>query len=239
MTDLTGKTAVIFNGENFISQGIESALTQAGAQVIYAYTKHVQNDDIPSHGRVYPIAHDDPELLTSQIEAFGAVDLAIISCDSIWRKPFLETSDQEWDSFLAYYFERPLWASQAFARTLIKQNCPGSIIFLSSIAGKMPFVGMSVAGTSLGALRALAKMAAVDLGPHGITVNVIERGWSEGSVVLAPHKAQSIIEAATPTGKIVDSREIGDLCCFLASDAARSITGQFITLDGGYTLTAD
>jgi glucose 1-dehydrogenase len=166
------------------------------------------------------------------VEMAGAFDAAVIVSTPEFAKPFLETTDAEWDYYLDQNFERALWLSQSAARVMMSQGKPGSIIFVSSIAGQMPFAGMSAFGTSLGALRAMAKMAAVDLAPHGITVNVIEKGWSG-----VPSEFRSQLEDGTPNGRLTTASDVGNLCTFLMSEAARSITGQFLTVDGGYTLT--
>jgi NAD(P)-dependent dehydrogenase (short-subunit alcohol dehydrogenase family) len=171
--------------------------------------------------------------------ALAAFDTLIILPAVFVYKPFIDTTDAEWDAAISGNFERPLWAAQAFAQTLIETGHGGSIIFVSSVAAASPLVYTSALGTSLGALRALARMAAVDLAPHNITVNVIECGWTD-SDAAAPYltpDAQAHITQGTPTGRLVSAAEIASLCAYLASPAARSITGAIMTLDGGYSLT--
>jgi NAD(P)-dependent dehydrogenase (short-subunit alcohol dehydrogenase family) len=182
---------------------------------------------------------DDSPTLRREIVALGTFDAAIILPQNLLIKPFMDTTDTEWDEAISGNFERPLWLAQAFAQTLIDQQRGGSIIFVSSVAAASPLVHTSALGTSLGALRALARMAAVDLAPHNITVNVIECGWTD-SDAAAPYltpDAQAHITQGTPTGRLVSAAEIASLCAYLASPAARSITGAIMTLDGGYSLT--
>jgi NAD(P)-dependent dehydrogenase (short-subunit alcohol dehydrogenase family) len=171
--------------------------------------------------------------------ALAAFDTLIVLPAAFVYKPFIDTSDDEWDAAINGNFERPLWLAQAFAKARINAGRGGSIIFVSSVAAVSPLVHTSALGTSLGALRALARMAAVDLAPHHITVNVIECGWTEGDAT-APYltpDAQAHITAGTPTGRLVSAVEIASLCTYLASPAARNITGAIMTLDGGYSLT--
>lgn len=224
MTSLTGKTALIIGGLHPLATGVAQSLTQAGAQVIVAQTS-------------ININLDDAAVLQAQIAALPPIDIAIISPSNFSIKPFVETTDADWDAALTGNFERSVWAAQAVARTWVAQNRPGSIIFLSWVAGQMPHVNMSALGTSLGALRALAKMAAVDLGLHDITLNVIESGWAdlEAFEPYLHDAGREQIKVGTPTLRLVQPAEVGALCCFLAS--ARSITGQCLTIDGGYALT--
>lgn len=154
-------------------------------------------------------------------------------------KRFLDTSDADWDAVLMGNFERATWAAQAYARAQIAASAGGSIVFVSSVAAAMPFVDMSAFGTSLAALRALARMAAVDLAPHNITVNVIECGWSEDvsahDIYLKSEGGRSYVKTGTPTGSLIRVDELATACAFLRT--ARSVTGSVLTLDGGYSLT--
>ena len=174
-----------------------------------------------------------------EIAAFGTFDTAIILPEVLLIKPFMETTNDEWDAAISGNFERPLWLAQAFAQALIDAGRGGSIIFVSSVAAASPLVHTSALGTSLGALRALARMAAVDLAPHNITVNGIECGWTESDAAAAylTPEVRAHIAAGTPTGRLVSAAEIASLCAYLASPAARSTTGALLTLDGGYSLT--
>lgn len=221
MMNLSGKTALMLGGIDQLADDIAESFAEAGAKVIIAHDPH-----------------DDPAALQFQLASIAPFDVAIISPCNFIIKPFMETTDADWDASITDNFEQALWTAQAVARTWVTQNRPGTIIFLSLVVGQVPHINMSALGTALGALRALAKMAAVELGTHKITVNVIESGWTENEALapyLQEHRPQ--FEADTPTGHLVQASDIGNLCCFLASDAARNITGQFLTVDGGYTLT--
>ena len=102
----------------------------------------------------------------------------------------------------------------------------------------MPFTGTVTLGTTLAMVHAIARMAAVDLGPHGITSNVIAPGWIDVDTYtgLAPD-VQAHILTGTPSGRPTTVDEVAALMWFLASDAGRSITGAILPVDGGYTLT--
>ncbi len=154
-------------------------------------------------------------------------------------KRFLDTSDADWDAIFARNFERATWAAQAYARAQIAAESGGGIVFVSSVAASMPLIDMSAYGTSLAALRALARMAAVDLAPHRITVNVIECGWSEDvaahDAYLKAEAGRSYVKAGTPTGTLIRVDEIATACAYLRS--AHNVTGSVLTLDGGYSIT--
>lgn len=232
--NLANKTALVTGPMDALLTGVGQALSAAGARLVFG-TLPGETQDPSLAAPVVTLTPDAPTALAAQLEAAGPIDIAIIAPHSHLYKPFMEVTDAEWDAAISGNFEAALWLSQALARQWIKAGRGGRIIFLSSIAARLPLTHLSAPGTTLGALRALAKMAAVDLAPHGITVNVIELGWVDTPAL--PAKARSHILDGTPTGRLIDPAEVGALCVFLASDMASSITGETHTLDGGYSLT--
>jgi NAD(P)-dependent dehydrogenase (short-subunit alcohol dehydrogenase family) len=88
-------------------------------------------------------------------------------------------------------------------------------------------------------LQVIAQMAAVDLGPYGITVNIIAMGVTDEGWIPRSLNVGSLTEVQRyiPLTRVGSIDDIGDVCCFLASDQARYITGAIIPVDGGYTLT--
>jgi NAD(P)-dependent dehydrogenase (short-subunit alcohol dehydrogenase family) len=172
----------------------------------------------------------EPDLLRAAIADLGAFDALIYAPPCEFAKPFMETSDEAWAEMLCCNFEQAVWAAQAFAHTLIAQKRAGSIVFLSSVAAQMPLLTLSALGTTQAAVHTLAKMAAVDLAPHNIRVNVIACG-------LMVEASRQHIQAGTPTAQLTSVQDIAGVCSFLVSPAARNITGAILTVDGGYTLT--
>ncbi|MCC6613763.1 MAG: SDR family oxidoreductase [Anaerolineae bacterium] len=236
MNDLAGKHVLIAGGLGRVTQGIARTMAEAGATIRAIYDRA---DAAPDWAAATPLPIDDQAALRTELRALYPFDVIVIAPPAIFYKPFLDTTDADWDRAIGGNFERAVWVAQAAALALIERQRPGSIIFLSSVAAQMPFASMSALGASLGALRALAKMAAVDLAPHDITVNVIECGWTEheANQPYLSVAGRAHVEAGTPTGRIVTAQEIGHACCYLASDLARSVTGTILTLDGGYSLT--
>ena len=100
--------------------------------------------------------------------------------------------------------------------------------------------GTTAYATSKGGLKMLTKGMAVDLGPHGITVNGIAPGYfrTELTAPLAnDEKASSWIAGHTPVGRWGELEELAPAVVFLASDAARYVNGHVLVIDGGMTAT--
>jgi NAD(P)-dependent dehydrogenase (short-subunit alcohol dehydrogenase family) len=130
---------------------------------------------------------------------------------------------------------------------MVSQNLAGRLIFISSVVSEMPFHESSLMGTSLAAVNTIAQVGALELGRHNITVNVIAPGWLEaedsghlhfaGETVADPSDEDvAYVAAGTPLGRAGRTREVANVCLFLASDAASYVSGAFIKVDGGYSI---
>lgn len=212
MIDLSGRNALIFGGTAEIAAGIAAELTAAGASVTLTNS-------------------------LEQIADLAALDIAVIVPRWYTFDAFLDTTMADWDEALRQNFEQTVFAAQAAAQKMVTQGRGGRIIFLSSVAAMMAFSETTIVGTTLAMLTPIAKMAAVDLGPYGITVNVVALGWVEIEYYAPFLEHRPRIERDIPIGRILTLQEVGGVCCFLASDLARYITGAVLPVDGGYTLT--
>lgn len=214
MTDLSGKTILVFRAPSLsgMIDGVIQTLKDAGAVV------RILNADAAS----------------TDSEAF---DAAIFCPDWFAEKPFLDTDAADWNEALAANFEQIVLAGQAAARRLIEQGNGGRIIYLSSVAALKPLANLSAMGVTLAALNALVKMAAVDLAPYGITVNIISLGWLEAGWMTATVQDAAQIARNIPAERLGSARDVGELCRFLISDQSGYLTGTVIPVDGGYTLT--
>ena len=225
MSDLSGKIVLMLGGDNVLSQGISQRLAEAGAKV--------------AQGHELGLNLDDPAVLTGQIAGLGMFHAAVISPGWMAFGAFLETSTTDWQDALLCNFEQATYAAQAAARSLIAQGNGGRIIFVSSVGALNPLSRASVVGTTLSALHVLARMAAVDLAPYGITVNVVASGWIEAdwNSEYLSSEAQSSIDQGIPLGRVCTPADVADVCGLLISDQANYLTGTIIPADGGYLLT--
>jgi NAD(P)-dependent dehydrogenase (short-subunit alcohol dehydrogenase family) len=232
--DFSGKRVLLAGlvDEKMIAAG--KALHEAGAALIV--------EDSPLWGdlphEIINLNTPDPDDLHTQIEALGTLDILIFQPGWRLQAAFLDHSPADWDTALATNFEIPIYIAQAAARLMIAGGRGGRILFLSAVEGIMPFEGTAATGTSLTMLEAMAKMMAVDLAPHGITVNVLASGWVQGERYdHLPSNTQQHIHNGIPIGQPAQADDISAAVTFLASDAAAYITGAVIPVDGGYTLT--
>lgn len=130
---------------------------------------------------------------------------------------------------------------QVGARAMVAAGRGGRVIVTSSVHVQMPFAEMSVYGATKSGLRAMVDVAAIELAPHGITVNHIGPGWvrsaiNDQSPGLQTAEDVTATLALIPAGRAADPREIGAAVCYLASDDAAYVTGEYLRIDGGFVV---
>lgn len=251
MIELQGQTALVVGPRDAVSVAIAERLSAAGAAVRAAIPlstvpagKHAAGIDYvvgSSEGPYTTYVFDDsyPETIHGDMTALGPVDIAIIAPSWYGDQLFLKSTPEDWESAFTQNYEKAVYIAQAVARPMIDLGNGGRIILLSTVAAMLPFIQLSAYGASLAALRALAKMIAVDLGPHRITANVVAQGWVE-TERNAPHltpEGREYIEAGIPLKRVGRPQDIANVCLFLASDLAAYVTGAVIPVDGGFMLT--
>ncbi|MFW5955416.1 MAG: SDR family NAD(P)-dependent oxidoreductase, partial [Rhodothermales bacterium] len=156
------------------------------------------------------------------------------------RKPFVETTDEDWDAVTELNVSGHLRASRT-AIPYMKQAGGGAIIFVSSIFGREAGgPGLSIYNTTKSAVISAAKIMAVELARDGIRVNSVAPGsirFPGGSwdrrVKEDPEGMAEFVATNIPLGRFGRSDEVADLVVYLASERASLITGACINIDGG------
>lgn len=240
MNDTQIRTLIV-GGTPSLAIGIAKPLERNGQDVIFgvapAQVKAMQSAAVVQD--VIPLTLDNPDALGEELVALPVFQTLVINPGWFSARFFLDETNNDIQQALKANFEEAVYVAQGGAKRMIANGTKGRIIFVTSVSMVMPFVRASLYGTSLAPLESITKMAAHDLGPHGITVNMIAPGWTateEGP----PHpteEGREHIERGTPTGRMTQPEDIGALCLFLSSHQAAHLTGTIIPLDGGFSLT--
>ncbi len=184
---------------------------------------------------------DMENLVAATVERFGSLDVLIHCAAEVPHGSVLEVSDDAIDGGLASVIKAAFWLTRAAAPHLSKARGGGRIVCISSVCGpNTVFEGLAAYAVAKGGLDAFIRSAALDLARRSITVN----GVNPGTIYTDRMRASLSAEHATkmssviPVGRIGNADEIARAVLFLASPAASYITGQTITVDGGWTLSA-
>jgi len=180
----------------------------------------------------------DPKKTAALVEQAAPFDVIVSNAATGVIRPALELEEKHWD-----------WTMNANARTLLtlaRLAAPtmaegSSIVAISSLGAGRVLDDYAVVGVSKAALESLVRYLAVELAPRGIRVNAVSPGLVETGALEYFEKREEMLahyRARTPAGRLVEPDDIADVVCFLASPAARMITGQTLVVDGGYSVLA-
>jgi meso-butanediol dehydrogenase / (S,S)-butanediol dehydrogenase / diacetyl reductase len=184
-------------------------------------------------------AEDCDELVADTIDEFGNLDCLVNSAGILPRGNLEETDDERWRETLTINLDVPFFLSRAALPYLLRST--GSIVNLASLWGLRAGPRALAYRASKGGLIQLTRAMAHDYAAAGLRVNAICPGGVD-TPMLAAGAAESDLDlddflaevaAASPNNRIADPEDIAALVLFLASDAARHITGTAIPIDGG------
>jgi NAD(P)-dependent dehydrogenase (short-subunit alcohol dehydrogenase family) len=175
------------------------------------------------------------------LTALGQVNVLVNNAAFGARVATVDTDAALIDRLLALNVRAPLLLVGALIPSMI-QGGKGSIINVSSVSGMVGTPRRAAYAASKGALDAASRSLAMELGPSGIRVNSVAPGvvdtamWATNKAIPGVIEA---IEAQTPLRRWSTPEDIADVIAFLASDAARFVTGETIAVDGGMARTLD
>ena len=242
LLDLTGRTAIVTGASGGIGSGIARRFGEAGATVVVHYhsnkagAESVVDAIVGTGGKAKSVKADvsSAKDIATLMEAAGGADILVNNAGIQPVKMFNDLSEADWTEMMAANVAGPFLLVRAFADALRQAGKGGSVVNIASIEGHNPAPGHGHYATSKAALLMFTKAAAMELGEHGIRVNAIspgliqrdgiEEGWPEG--VGRWKKAAAL-------GRLGQPEDIADAALFLASDAARWITGVDLVVDGG------
>jgi len=241
---LTGKKALVTGGSRGIGAAIALRLAQEGADVALTYEKSADKAGevakaIEALGRKgFAIQADsgDASAVVEAVETaardLGGLDILVNSAGIARGGPVGEWSLEDIDKTLDVNVRAVIVASQAAARHLPDDH--GRIISIGSTLGeRVPFPGLSVYSASKAAVAVFSQGLARDLGPRGITVNVVQPGPVDTDMNPADGEASEGQKSAMAIPRYGKPEDIAGAVAWLASAEGAYVTGARITLDGG------
>jgi len=246
---LAGRTALVTGASRGIGAAIAAALDRAGARVALvargAAGLEEAAADLRNDPLVLPADLADPDaparLIRAATEQLGGIDVLVNNAAVAARAPTVELDAGLVDRLYAVNVRAPLLLIAALVPSMIGRG-GGAIISVSSVSAVTGTPRRAAYAATKGAIDAATRSLAIELGRHGIRVNSVAPGavdtemWARNRAI--PGVIQEI-EAMTPLGRWATPDDIADVVAFLASDAARFITGETVCVDGGMARTKD
>ena len=192
---------------------------------------------IPVRANVGRLAAVD-KMVQTAIDRFESIDILVANA-GIWKEAAIEKmTEGEWDETIDVNLKSIYACCRASARVMIP-NRRGTMILISSTAGQRGEPFHSHYAATKGAIIAMTKSLAAELGPHGITVNCVAPGWVATDMTedaLNDAKQRRKIRELIPLGRVATADEIAGPILFLASDLASHVTGEVLNVNGGSVL---
>jgi NAD(P)-dependent dehydrogenase (short-subunit alcohol dehydrogenase family) len=245
--ELKGRVALVTGGSRGLGLQIAQALGEMGARIAISARKPAELDEAKSQLAEYGIdaltvvndlakAEQVPALVEKVAAHYGSINILVNNAGTTWGAPAERYPIEAWNKVMTLNASSVFALSQAVANRCFMAQRSGNIIVVASVAALRISTHMQAAAyyASKAAALHLTRALAAEWGPHGIRVNAICPGFfpSKMSSGLLQTIETSVIER-TPLGRLGGDTDLMGAAVYLASDASRHVTGQYIAVDGG------
>jgi NAD(P)-dependent dehydrogenase (short-subunit alcohol dehydrogenase family) len=245
--NLSGRVALVTGGSRGIGQAIAEALGRAGASVAITGRSRsaleATREKLAAIGDVLAVEHDVSvaehckRAVAETFAHFGRIDILVNNAGIEEVRPSLEVDEALWDRIVDTNLKGAFFCAQAAAAQMSRDQRPGAIINLCSLTSEVGVPGAAPYGSSKSGLLGLTRALATEWAPLGIRVNAIAPGYFQTALTEVFYKNEDWRKSMLtkiPQGRFGTMADLGGAAVFLASDAAAYVTGQCITIDGGY-----
>lgn len=246
---LEGKNAIVTGGAAGIGKAIALAFANEGANVAIADVQiekaNAVAEQIRVQGRkaiaikcdVGDSAQVD-HMVAQTVATLGGVHILVNNAAVISDGSFWDVSDETWNRIIRNNLSSVFYCSRAVARVLIAQKQGGRIINMSSIHATLSEPSAGPYTAAKGGIEALSRTMATELAPYKVNVNCVAPGatYSELTTPMYTESVKHALFQRVPMKEIAQPEWIAAGVVFLACDESRYMTGQVLTLDGGYVM---
>ena len=247
---LKGKVAIVTGSRRGIGRAIALALAQAGADIAVC-------DSVRDDGHLDSVAAEIRKLgarslaiqadvslkpavekmVQLALDRLGEIDI-LVNCAGVWipGETLLDCSEKNWDKVMDTNLKGTLYCCQAAGKIMVQQKS-GNIINMSSRVGLDPGIGVGAYSISKAAIIMLTRQLSLELAKYNIRVNVLAPGIVQTDFNTGVWKDAVVRERVmrgVPMGRLAVPEDVADVAVFLASDASRYMTGEVVSINGGW-----
>lgn len=249
--ELPGKVAIVTGASRGIGEAIARTFAASGARVVIASRKeeglNAVAESITREGGeilAQPCHTGSSEqveaLFEAAIKRYGTVDIVVNNAaTNPYFGPMLDIESAAWDKTFEVNVKGYFHTIRALARHARAEGRAGTVVNIASVAGMLAMPLQGVYAMTKAAVISMTKTLAVELAPANIRVNAIAPGLVEtrfSSALINDPEIMAPIMERTALKRPARPQEIANVALLLASDAASYLTGETITVDGGWTL---
>ena len=257
--DLTGRTALVTGGAQGLGEGMAQALAAAGATVVIADLQDELAGQVaqalgPAHSAVHLDVTDEPSweaAVATAVERTGRLDILVNNAGVEISSLIADVEPADIRAMLDVNVLGTALGIKHGLRTMRPEGAAGhggSIINISSVAATIAFPGIPIYSATKSAVDRLTRVAAMEAGKlgYGVRVNCVYPGlvptamgtglavdMARLGLFASPDEAVGAVVEQTPLGRLGEVGDMADAVVFLASDAARFVTGTGLAVDGG------
>ncbi len=246
--DLTGKAALVTGGSRGLGLQMAEALGEMGARVAITARKQDELEEAARHLRglgvevvtvVSDLSRPDavPAVVEAVVKALGTIDVLVNNAGTTWGAPAEDHPYEAWRKVMALNIDAMFLLSQAVAKRCMIPRHAGKIVNVASVAGLAgnPSGMQTIAyNTSKGAAVNFTRALAAEWGKYGINVNAICPGFFPSRMAnKILDRIRDDVVARTPLHRLGGEEDLKGAVVYLASEASRHVTGQYIAVDGG------
>jgi NAD(P)-dependent dehydrogenase (short-subunit alcohol dehydrogenase family) len=246
---LQGKKAIVTGGAAGIGKSIVEAFVREGAHVA-VFDLHLDKalkvvEAMAGLGGKACAVQCDVGFSDQVARAFaeadrllGGLDILVNNAGLIRQSPIVDMPEEDWDFILRNNLKSVFLCSKEAAKRLIAQKRGGRIIAISSIHAVLSEPNCGHYTAAKGGIEAFCRTLATELAPHKVTVNFVRPGatFTELTVPMYTPSVKRALFERISLKEIAEASWIAAGVVFLASDDARYMTGQHLTIDGGYVM---
>jgi NAD(P)-dependent dehydrogenase (short-subunit alcohol dehydrogenase family) len=218
------------------SNGCEVILVSRTEQVLKEAEQSLTSQGLKARSAICNVC--DLDAFASLIDGLERLDILVNNAGGNRPAPFAEVTHQDFDWLIDLNVRSVFFASQAALRKMIQTGTKGSIINMSSQMGHVGLPRRTAYCLTKHAIEGFTKALALEAAPFGIRVNsvaptFVRTPMTEG--YFADPEFADFVQSRIPLGRCATPEDVADAVAFLASDAAASITGTSLRVDGGWT----
>jgi 3-oxoacyl-[acyl-carrier protein] reductase len=239
-----GMVAVVTGGSNGIGRAITQSFADEGARVVVCDL--ADSGYFADHRLVTTVTGDiatpglAEQVIGTAVSRWGQADVLVNDAASYPNGTLLEMPAEAWSRVFSVNVTGTFMMTQAFARHCVEREArDAAVVSISTGSARNPRPAGAAYSASKAAVETMSKVFAMELGPHGIRVNVVSPGyidvreWSDAYPNRAPDELRAALVRSIPLGQAGHPLDIASAVLFLASRDAGHITGAVLEVDGG------